>query len=56
MFEVRLMNGDRTLYVRHCDAGDILPTIATLLQTFEADHGRYTYQRPYAIQWRQVKE
>ena len=56
MFEVRLLDGSGTLYVEHCDVGDLLPTMATLLQKFEAEHGRYVYQRPYAMQWRQVRE
>lgn len=56
MFEVRLLDGGGTLFVRHCNVGDLLPTIATLLQQFEAEHGKFSYQRPYAMQWRQVKE
>ncbi len=56
MFEVRLLDGGGTLFVRHCNVGDLLPTIAAILQEFEGAHGKFTYQRPYAMQWRQVSE
>ena len=57
MFEVTLYGvGGHRLYTRKCKVGDLLPTIATILQQFEVDHGTYQYQRNYAIQWRQVSE
>lgn len=56
MFEVRLMRNGDTLYLLTCEKGDILPTIATLMQKFEAERGSYRYQTNYAIQWRQVRE
>jgi hypothetical protein len=56
MFEVKLFRGGDILLCATCDKGDLLPTIATLLQDFEATHGKYEHQRNYAIQWRRVKE
>lgn len=56
MFEVRLYEGSYQRAMATCDVGDLLPTIATLLQEFEADKGKYEYLRNYAIEWRRVKE
>lgn len=56
MFEVRLYEGSYQRAMATCDVGDLLPTIATLMQEFEADKGKYAYQRTYAITWRRVKE
>ena len=57
MFELRLYApGGGLKLVRQCDVGDLLPTIATMLQEFEAAEGEYKYQENYAIQWRRVKE
>ncbi len=56
MFEVRLIRNGDTLYVRTCDKGDILPTIAAIMQQFESERGTYKYQTNYAMQWRQVRE
>ena len=56
MFEVKLINSSNTMYGMECDVGDLLPTIATLLQLYESENGAYEYQRNYAIQWRRVKE
>jgi hypothetical protein len=56
MFEVKLFQGSDVCATATCDKGDLLPTIATLMQDFEATRGAYEYQRNYAIQWRRVKE
>ena len=56
MFEVKFYFGSSSPKVRTCDVGDLLPTIATILQEFETVSGKYEYQRNYAIQWRRVKE
>ncbi len=56
MFEVKLYEGSYLVDTETCDVGDLLPTIATLLQAFEAEKPKYDYQRPYAIQWKRVKE
>ncbi len=56
MFEVRLIKSGNVLYQQVCDKGELLPTIATLMQKFEAERGTYEYQTSYAVQWRQVKE
>lgn len=56
MFEVYMMIGSYKAYTEHCDVGDLLPTIATILQKHEADKGAYIYQQNYAIAWRRVKE
>lgn len=56
MFEVKLFEGSDVLVRATCDVGDLLPTMATLMQDFEASKGKYQYQRNYAIQWRRVKE
>lgn len=39
-----------------CDKGDLLPTMAMIMQDFESKHGKYEHQRNYAIQWRRIKE
>lgn len=56
MFEVTMYRGSEVLYRDQCDQGDLLPTMATLMQRFEAEHGKYEHQRNHAIQWRRVKE
>lgn len=56
MFEVIFHCGDGRPKTRTCDVGNLLPTIATILQDFERDHGKYEHQQNYAIQWRRVKE
>ncbi len=56
MFEVKLIEGSFTRETLTCDVGDLLPTMATLMQGFEAERGKYAYQRTYAITWRRVKE
>lgn len=56
MFEVILYKGSDPIYFEKCDVGDLLPTIATVLQWYEREHGKYEYQRSYAIKFRQVKE
>jgi hypothetical protein len=56
MFELKLFRGSDVFATATCDKGDLLPTIATLMQDFEATHGNYEYQRNHAIQWRRVKE
>jgi len=57
MFELKFYGlGGQCLYTRTCDVGDVLPTIATILQQYEADNGKYEYQRNYAIQLRRVRE
>lgn len=56
MFEVKLIRGSDTLVVKTCGVGDLLPTIAALLQRYEGNQGQYEYQRSYAIQWRRIKE
>lgn len=57
MFEVIFYGlGGEKLYTRKCDKGDILPTMATLMQLYESEHGKYEYQREYAIQWRRIRE
>lgn len=57
MFEVIFYGlGGQKLYVRKCDKGDILPTMATLMQLYESEQGVYEYQRNYAIQWRRIRE
>ena len=56
MFEVKLFEGSYIRAGRTCDVGELLPTMATLLQEFESQKGTYDYQRPYSIQWKRVKE
>jgi len=57
MFEVIFYGlGGQKLYTRKCDKGDILPTMATLMQLYESEQGKYEYQRNYAIQWRRIRE
>jgi len=56
MFEVRLYEGSYCVDCQTCDVGNLLPTIATLLQAFEAKKPTYDYQRPYSIQWKRIKE
>lgn len=56
MFEIKMIHRGKSLYVRHCDKGELLPTIAAMLQDFEAEHGMYRHQDNYALQWRRVKE
>ena len=57
MFELVFYGlGGQKLYTRRCDVGDILPTIAALLQDYESEHGKYEYQRNYAIQLRRIRE
>ncbi len=56
MFELKFFQGSDTYLTARCDVGDLLPTMATLMQDFEKEIGKYEYQRNYAIQWRRVKE
>lgn len=56
MFEVKFFEGSFLWRTTTCDIGDLLPTIATVLQEFEAYKNKYEYQRNYAIQWKRVKE
>jgi hypothetical protein len=56
MFEVKLKKGSDTVSALTCVVGDLLPTIATLLQLYEAENGAYEYQRNYAVTWRRVRE
>lgn len=56
MFEVKLKRGSDTMYGMECVVGDLLPTIATLLQLYEAENGAYEYQRNYALTFRRVSE
>lgn len=54
MFEVRLIAGSYTIDVKMCDVGQLLPTIADLMQKHEGDG--WKYGSPYAVQWKRVKE
>lgn len=56
MFEIVFYKGGHKLQTVTCDKGDLLPTMATLMQDFEAEHGKYEHQINYAIQWRRIKE
>ena len=56
MFEVTFYQADGSSETRVCNVGDLLPTIATFLQEFERDYGKYEYQCNYAVRWRRVKE
>ena len=56
MFEIRMIFRGGSLYVRRCDKGELLPTMAAMLQDFEAEHGVYRHQENYALQWRRIKE
>jgi hypothetical protein len=56
MFEVVFFYPGGLEKTRTCDVGDLLPTIATMLQEYERSHGTYEYQRNYAVQWRRVRE
>ncbi len=56
MFEVTFFYVDGMTKIKTCDVGDLLPTIATMLQEYERSHGKYEYQRNYAVQWRRVRE
>ena len=54
MFEVRLIAGSYTRDVKVCKVGQLLPTIAELMQKHEGDGWKYGAN--YAIQWRRVSE
>lgn len=56
MFEVYMYIGSYRKITKTCDVGDLLPTIASIMQECEADEGEYIYQQNYAIAWRKVKE
>lgn len=56
MFEVKMYTGDKVLFSELCESGEVLPTIAALMQRHESKYGKYEYQRTYAIEWRQIRE
>lgn len=54
MFEVKLFRGSDIIDIELCAVGDLLPTVASLMQRHEGDGWRY--QQYYAVQWQRVKE
>lgn len=54
MIVVTIWKGSDKLETRTCNKGELLPTIATLMQKHEG--GAWEHQRGYAVSWRVVKE
>jgi len=54
MFEVKLIAGSYTIETTTCGIGQLLPTMAALMQKHE--NGGWKYGANYAIQWKRVKE
>ena len=55
MLLVELWMGSQKMDSQPCDKGNLLPTIATLMQKHEAEHG-WKHGQEYAISWKIVKE
>lgn len=54
MFLVTLYKGGNVLDRKTCEVGNLLPTIATLMQKHMGDG--WQHQENYAIAWRRIKE
>jgi len=51
MIEIRLIRGSFLIDGASCEKGDLLPTIAALLQKFESEHGELKGGSKYAIEF-----
>ena len=54
MFVVKLYKGSDIIDIEKCAIGDLLPTVASLMQRHEGDG--WQHQQQYAVQWTLVNE
>lgn len=54
MFELKLYKGSEVIDRKTCDVGDLLPSIATLLQDNQG--AGWEHQQDYAVRWVRVRE
>lgn len=55
MIEIRLIKGSFVMDGATCEKGDLIPTIAALLQKYESEHGDLTGGQKYAIEFWPVR-